>query len=72
MTGYNTESLEKITHMKMPFGKYRGIKLINLPESYVIWLYMNRLPDGELGVLLSELYEIKVNGLESLVKSMSL
>jgi uncharacterized protein len=72
MTGSNTKSLEKITHMKMPFGKYQGIKLINLPETYVVWIYENRLPDGELGQLLSELYEIKVNGLESLVKSMNL
>jgi uncharacterized protein len=72
MTGFNTASLVKLTHMKMPFGKYQGIRLINLPETYVIWFYENKLPDGELGELLAELYEIKVNGLESLVKSMNL
>lgn len=55
--------------MEMPYGKYRGVKLIDLPETYVVWYYENELPKGELGRLLAELYEIKVNGLESLVKS---
>ncbi len=72
MSGFNTDSLAKLTHMKMPFGRFKGIRLINLPETYVIWFYENELPDGELGELLAELYEIKVNGLESLVKSMNL
>lgn len=52
----------------MPFGKYKGIPLIDLPEPYVVWFYEEGLPAGELGKLLGLLYEIKVNGLESLVK----
>jgi uncharacterized protein len=72
MSEFNTESLTKLTHMNMPYGKYKGLKLINLPESYVIWFYENELPKGELGRLLAELYEIKVNGLESLIKSLNL
>ncbi|MCK5074661.1 MAG: DUF3820 family protein [Bacteriovoracaceae bacterium] len=72
MTDYNPESLIKLTSMKMPYGKFRGVTLIDLPETYVVWYYENGLPEGELGRLLSELYEIKVNGLESLVKSMNL
>ncbi|MBT3984309.1 MAG: DUF3820 family protein [Bacteriovoracaceae bacterium] len=69
MSNYNPESLKKIISMEMPYGKYRGVKLIDLPETYVVWYYENELPKGELGRLLAELYEIKVNGLESLVKS---
>ena len=55
--------------MAMPYGKYRGIKLIDLPEQYVLWNHENNVSQGELGKLMSELYEIKVNGLEDLVKS---
>lgn len=68
----NTDNLKKIKTMPMPFGKFRGVLLIDLPEPYVVWYYQNGLPAGELGRLLAELYEIKVNGLESLVKGMKL
>jgi uncharacterized protein (DUF3820 family) len=61
------EVLIKIARMKMPFGKYRGHALIDLPEEYVVWFYNKGLPAGELGDLLGLLYEIKLNGLESLV-----
>lgn len=62
------EVLIKIANMKMPFGKYRGSALIDLPEHYVVWFYNNGLPKGELGDLMGLLYEIKLNGLESLVR----
>ncbi len=62
------ENLKKLNTTRMPFGKYRGITLIDLPETYVVWSYENNLPKGELGQLMAELYEIKVNGLEALVK----
>lgn len=51
----------------MPFGKYKGLPLIDLPEPYVVWYQTKGFPDGELGRLLGLLYEIKVNGLEHLV-----
>lgn len=60
--------LLKLAQMKMPFGKYQGRLLIDLPESYVVWFYNEGLPDGELGRLLAQLYEIKVNGLEHLIE----
>jgi uncharacterized protein (DUF3820 family) len=72
MTEFNPKSLIQLKTMKMPYGKHRGITLIDLPETYVVWYYTNGLPKGELGRLLAELYEIKVNGLESLVKSMNI
>jgi uncharacterized protein (DUF3820 family) len=58
--------LIKIATMPMPFGKYKGVALIDLPEPYVVWFYNEGLPKGELGSLLAQLYEIKVNGLEYL------
>lgn len=64
------ENLIKLKNFKMPYGKYRGTTLIDLPEPYVVWIFENRMPAGELGLLFQELYEIKVNGLESLIRSL--
>ncbi len=52
----------------MPYGKYAGRRLVDLPEPYVVWLVNNQLPEGRLGQQVLEIYEIKVNGLESLLK----
>ena len=60
------DDLLKLIDMKMPFGKYSGRSLIDLPERYVVWFYSKGLPSGELGRLLGLLYEIKANGLEYL------
>lgn len=59
--------LVKLLTTKMPFGKYQGRSLIDLPETYVVWFYEKGFPEGELGRLLGLLYEIKLNGLEHLV-----
>ena len=59
--------LIKLARMPMPFGKYAGKMLIDLPEPYVVWFHGKGFPNGELGQLLGLLYEIKVNGLEHLV-----
>jgi uncharacterized protein (DUF3820 family) len=64
----NANSLEKLARMEMPFGKYKGRPLIDLPEPYVVWFAREGFPEGELGMLLGLLYEIKTNGLEHLVK----
>lgn len=63
----NQNALYKLANMKMPYGKFQGKNLINLPEPYVVWYYSNGLPKGELGELLGLLYEIKLNGLENLI-----
>lgn len=52
--------------MQMPYGKYKGMALIDLPEPYVVWMYNKGLPENDLGLLLQQLYEIKANGLEYL------
>ncbi len=51
----------------MPFGKYAGRKLLNLPEPYLVWFHANGFPPGKLGEQLALMYEIKLNGLESVV-----
>ncbi len=53
---------------KMPFGKYKGVRLVDLPEPYVVWFSQQGFPPGKLGELLQIVYEIKVNGLEYLFR----
>jgi len=58
--------LKKLAAARMPFGKYEGRLLIDLPEAYILWLKDKGYPKGELGEMLMAVYEIKVNGLEYL------
>jgi uncharacterized protein (DUF3820 family) len=59
--------LLQLVEMKMPFGKYKGSILCNLPVSYLEWFNREGFPPGKLGVLLTTMYEIKLNGLEDLL-----
>lgn len=61
------DDLFKLANMTMPYGKYKGMVLVDLPEPYVVWLHSKGLPGGELGRLLAQLYEIKLNGLEPIL-----
>ncbi len=63
---YDHEQLLELVEMKMPFGKYAGRLLIDLPEPYVVWFAQKGFPEGKLGMMLAIVYEIKVNGLEYL------
>ncbi|MFW2365270.1 MAG: DUF3820 family protein [Desulforhopalus sp.] len=63
---FDHNSLLELASMKMPFGKYSGRLLIDLPEPYVVWFAQQGLPKGKLGEMLAIVYEIKVNGLEYL------
>jgi uncharacterized protein (DUF3820 family) len=65
---FDPAMLLKIAKARMPFGKYKGCLLIDLPQSYVIWFAKEGFPKGELGRMLSILHEVKVNGLEHLFK----
>ncbi len=58
----------KLAGAKMPFGKHAGMRLVDLPEPYVIWMSQQGFPKGELGDMLRTVFEIKVNGLEYLFK----
>ena len=64
---YDPQNLVKVANLKMPFGKYQGWNLVDLPEPYLVWFSSKGFPEGKLGELLQLTYEIKVNGLEKLV-----
>ena len=53
----------------MPFGKYKGRDLINLPEHYIVWYNNKGFPKGQLGEMLQLVYELQLNGLEDLVRN---
>jgi uncharacterized protein (DUF3820 family) len=64
----NSRILLLLTQQRMPYGKYKDRVLCDLPEAYLIWLQRKGFPEGELGQLLAAVYEIKLNGLEYLLK----
>lgn len=63
---FDHRALLELADMRMPFGKYSGRRLIDLPEPYVVWFAQQGFPEGKLGQMLRSVYEIKVNGLEYL------
>ncbi len=63
----DNQKLIELAHYKMPFGKYKGRYLVQLPEPYLIWFQQKGFPQGKLGDLLKAMTEIKINGLEALI-----
>ena len=60
-----------IVNNKMPFGKYKGTLLCDLPVSYLEWfLRKGGFPEGKLGMQLSTIYEIKSNGLDDILRKL--
>ena len=53
----------------MPYGKYEGRFLIDLPEFYIVWYNNKGFPKGQLGLMLATVYELKLNGLEDIIRN---
>ncbi len=62
-----TDVLTQLVSTRMPYGKYKGRLLCDLPEFYLAWFNRKGFPEGSLGQLLAAIYEIKLNGLEYLL-----
>lgn len=63
----NTKILTELVRFKMPFGKYKGTLICDIPEYYLVWFKQKGFPKGKLGDLLETMYEIRLNGLEYLL-----
>jgi len=61
------QELVQLANARMPFGKYQGRYLIDLPELYVVWFKNKGYPEGKIGKQLEMIYELKLNGLEYLL-----
>ena len=66
-TNDNQAYLIETVNTAMPFGKYAGTKLLQLPEPYLVWFNKKGFPYGKLGEQLALMYEIKLNGLEKML-----
>lgn len=61
------DELVNLANSRMPFGKYQGKYLIDIPEHYLVWYKNKGFPAGKLGIQLEQILEIKMNGLEPLI-----
>ncbi len=62
------QALIEAINQTMPFGKYAGRKLLQLPEPYLVWFHGKGFPEGKLGKQLALIYEVKLNGLEGMLQ----
>jgi uncharacterized protein (DUF3820 family) len=63
----NSEDLQRLLTLAMPYGKYKGRAIADLPGQYLNWFAREGFPSGELGRLLALMQEIDHNGLSSLL-----
>ncbi len=63
----NPEDLQLLVVRDMPFGKYKGRKIADLPGHYLNWFAREGFPKGEIGRLLALMQEIDTNGLKPLL-----
>lgn len=67
---FEKEHLIKLANTSMPFGKYKGRMIIDLPESYLLWFSREGFLKGEIGLLLQLALEIAINGLNNMIKAL--
>lgn len=64
------EILIDLVTKKMPFGKYKGYLICDIPEHYLVWMQRQGFPEGKLGMWLHTMYEIRLNGLEEITRTL--
>ena len=63
----DTDSLQQLVSQTMPYGKYKGTILADLPGNYLNWFAREGFPPGQLGKLLALMHELDHNGLSGLL-----
>jgi uncharacterized protein (DUF3820 family) len=69
--GFDQDDLLKLATWIMPFGRYHGKILIDLPEEYLFWFVDKGFPDGKLGFLMKLALELKANGADGVIRDMA-
>jgi uncharacterized protein (DUF3820 family) len=69
---FDKQVLVQIANTAMPFGKYKGRMIIDVPEEYLIWFAKKGFPEGQLGRLLETTMALKIEGLDTLVKPLKI
>ena len=64
------DDLKHIVSWQMPFGRFRGRCLAELPEEYLLWFARRGYPSGRLGYLMELTLEIKANGQEDILRAL--
>ncbi|MGY5847571.1 DUF3820 family protein [Salegentibacter sp. HM20] len=67
---FQQKILIELAHAKMPFGKYKDYYLSDIPEYYMVWYRQKGFPAGKLGDQMQQVYELKVNGLEPMLRKL--
>ncbi len=62
------QDLQRLVSVRMPYGKYQGRLLADLPGAYLAWFARKGFPEGELGRLLALMLELDHNGLTPLLQ----
>jgi len=65
---FNGQQLIKVANTRMPFGKYEGRRLMDLPEDYLVWFSKKGFPEGQLGELLALALIIDTEELKHLLR----
>ncbi|WP_025866199.1 DUF3820 family protein [Prolixibacter bellariivorans] len=65
------KELLDLSKTRMPFGKYKDRLLVDLPEPYLVWFKQKGFPKGSLGKMLEQMLEIKINGLEYIIRKIN-
>ncbi len=66
----DSKELLELAHYKMPFGKYKGRYLVDLPLPYLVWFQQKGYPEGKLGKFLNIMLTIKDNSMEPMIRKL--
>jgi len=65
---FTKENLIDLVRTTMPYGKYQGKRLCDIPEEYLLWMQKHEFPAGRLGDLLAMMLEIRIHGVEDVLQ----